>query len=592
MPTRHACPRSPSGAGRPPWRVAAFALASLVLAGASDARIRVQLDGVDGELASNARAYLDLVRFAEREDLSEAAVRRLYQRAPAQIRRSLRPFGHYEAEVASHRLERDDGDWSAHFRVEPGPVVTLAETDLRVIGEGADHPAFQRILGDTAVRADTPLRHPDFDRLRERLERAAQTHGFFDRRFARSRLEVNPAERTARAILVFDTGPRYRFGEVVVDQDILVDTLIERLVFVREGEPYDNERLLRTQYALTDSDYFGSVLVEPGTRDPENLEVPVRVQTTEGRRQRLRAGLGYATDTNARATVRWDWRRVNRRGHRANFETQVSEPIQEIAGQYLIPFGDPLTERLALRGGWISEDSGDTRSRRTTLGVNHRRLIGGWQRNLFTEIIDERTRVRGDPEFSDTLIVPGIGFEKLSADDPINPDSGYRVRSELRGSHQVLGSATDFLRLNLEANRLFALGDNTRAVLRSELGLGLVRGFAELPASQRFFAGGDQSVRGFDYNELSPRDDQGRAVGGRHLLFASAEIQQRIHGPLHAVGFVDAGNALDDFGDEIEASAGTGLHIQTPIGRLRLEVAFPFTASRTLRLHINIRPDL
>ncbi len=567
-------------------------LLSALLVPAADARIRVEISGIDGPLASNARAHLDLVRFAEREDLSEAAVRRLYQRAPGQLQRALKPYGHYDAEVVSRSLERDNNGWIARFEVDAGPPVIITDTDIRVTGDGADHPAFRNLVANTTVQPGTQLRHPDFDQLRARLDRAAQTHGFFDRSFETRRLEVDPAERTARAVMVFNTGPRYRFGEINVEQDILVDDLIDRLVFVREGDPFDNERVLRTQYALTDSEYFGNVLVEPGERDPETLTVPVRVETTEGRRQRLRTGIGYGTDTQVRATARWDFRRINRRGHRANITTQVSEPILELSSQYIIPFGDPLRERLAFRSSLISEDLGDTRSQRATLGVNHRRVLGDWQRNLFTDVVDERTRVRGDPAFSDTLIVPGIGFEKLITDDPISPTTGYRLRSELRGSHGTLGSSTDFLRLHLGAGRIMTLGDNTRAVLRSEAGFGLIGGFGELPASQRFFAGGDQSVRGYGFNQLSPRDDEGRVVGGRHLLFASAEIQQRIRGPFQLAGFVDAGNALNNLSDDVQVSVGTGLHIETPIGRIRIEGARAVTESRSFRLHVSIRPDL
>ncbi|MCC5867465.1 MAG: outer membrane protein assembly factor [Gammaproteobacteria bacterium] len=571
------------------------ALLALLLSTPLEARIRVQLTGVEGDAAANVRAYLDLVRFAEREDLSDAAVRRLYDRAPRQVRAALKPFGYYDARVVSRTLTRSGDDWLATLEISRGEPVRLTQVRLEVTGPGRDHPSFRALLADTPLVVGRPLRHQEFDQLRARLERAANTHGYFDRSFVERRLEIDAAALSASAVLIMDTGPRYSFGKVEIDQDILNESLLERLVFTREGEPFDNDRLLRTQYALSDSQYYANVVIDTGQRNTETLTVPVTIETVPARRQRIRLGLGYGTDTQARGSVGWDWRRINQRGHRANLNLKVSEPLTELAAQYIIPFGDPLRERLAFRSTLTSEDLADVRSQRASLGINHRRVLGDWQRNLFTDVVDERTRLSADERFSDTLVVPGIGFERLIADDPLAPTEGHRLRTELRGSHSMLASRTDFLRLNAAAARVMSPSDDWTLHLRSEIGLGLVRGFGELPASQRFFAGGDQSVRGYGYNRLGPTDEEGRTIGGRHLVFGSVEAHRRVRGPWHVAAFVDVGNALDRL-DRLESdlvvSAGLGVHFLTPIGRLRVEVAKPISEGRSPRLHISIRPDL
>lgn len=571
------------------------ALLALLLSTSLEARIRVQLSGVEGDPAANVRAHLDLLRFAEREDLSDAAVRRLYDRAPRQVREALKPFGFYDARVTTRTLDRDGDDWLATLEISPGEPVRLTHVRLEVTGEGRDHPSFRALLTDAPLVEGRRLRHQEFDRLRARLERAANTHGYFDRSFDERRLEIDAAALSASAVLVMDTGPRYSFGPVEINQDILNESLLERLVFTRQGEPFDSEQLLRTQYALSDSQYYANVVIDTGERDTETLSVPVTIETVPARRQRIRLGLGYGTDTQARGSIGWDWRRINRRGHRANFMLKVSDPLTELASQYTIPFGDPLRERLAFRSTLTAEDLGDVRSQRATLGVNHRRVLGDWQRNLFTDIVDERTRLSADERFSDTLVVPGIGFERLIADDPLAPTDGHRLRAELRGSHSALASRTDFLRLNVSGARVMSPSDDWALHLRSEIGLGLVRGFGELPASQRFFAGGDQSVRGYGYNRLGPTDEDGRTVGGRHLVFGSVEAHRRITGPWHVAAFVDVGNALerlDRLESDLVVSVGLGVHFLTPIGRLRVEVAKPITEGRSPRLHISIRPDL
>lgn len=559
---------------------------------AAQAAVRVEIAGVDADIEENIRASLAIVRHGSRDDLSDAAIRRLHARARAQIRDAMRPFGFYEPRI-EHSLERSEDTWVSSFRIDPGEPVLVVEKDVRIRGEGAAEPRLLEVVAASPIREGRRLRHQEHDRLRNNLQSTAAALGYFDTRLAERRLEVDPEERTARVVLHLETGPRYSFGAVVVEQDILEEGLIQRIILIREGEPFDANRLLQAQYRLTDSLYFANVVVETGQLDPETLTVPISIETRPTRRQRIRTGIGYATDTQLRGTLGIDWRRLNEAGHSAGTELRLSQTLSEISGRYRIPIGDPLTERLLFRGGLTQEDLGNLESRRSSVGVSHLTMRGGgWQRTLFTDILDERTRQPNEPDFSDTLIVPGVSMEKRIADDLLFPRRGFRVRGEVRGSHSTLGSSTDFLRMDFEANRVDSLGDNWRFFSRSRLGIGLVDGFGTLPASQRFFAGGDQSVRGYRFNTLGPTDDEGKTIGGRHLVYGSLEAERRVWRRIALAAFVDAGNALDSFDDGLEASVGFGVNVHTPIGTLRVSLARSVTESKSTLFHLTIQPDL
>jgi translocation and assembly module TamA len=559
---------------------------------AAGAQVRVQVSGVDSEIEANIRASLDLVRHGARDDLSEAAVRRLHARARGQIRDAMRPFGYYRPRVES-QLELRDGRWLASFEIDPGEPVLVVALDVRIDGEGSEEPRLREVITESPLRTNRRLRHLEYDRLRNNLQSAAVMLGYLEARFEERRLEVDPSGHTARIVLHLQTGPRYRFGAVDVDQDILEEGLLQRIVLIREGEPYDAHRLLQAQYRLTDSQYFASVIVETDVPDAESRTVPISIETSPTRRQRIRMGIGYATDTRVRGMLGVDWRRLNEAGHSAGTELRLSKPLSEISARYRIPIGDPLKERLLFRGGLTQEELGDLESRRAMLGASHVTIRGGgWQRTLFTDLLDERTRVPDEPDLRDTLVIPGIGMEKLIADDILFPMKGYRLRGEVRGSHQMLGASSDFLRLEFEANRVSSIGEQWRFFARSRVGIGIVEGFSTLPASQRFFAGGDQSVRGYGFNSLGPQDEAGNVIGGRHLLFGSLEAERLVWGRLALSAFVDAGNALDSFDDGVEASAGLGVNVRTPVGTLRIAMARSVTESRGIRFHLTIRPDL
>jgi len=554
--------------------------------------VRVTITGVNDTIAPNIRAMLDLVRHGGRDNLSEASIRRLFTRAPGQIRNAMRPFGFYQPQIVSN-LEQRNGRWRASFEIDPGEPVRVTSIDALIKGEGSEEARLLQVIAESPMRIGRRLRHQEHDRLRNSLQNTARTLGYFDASFEVRRLEVDLADNTARVVLHLQTGPRYRIGAIQIDQDILNDSLLQRIVLIREGDPYSAAALLDAQHRLTDSLYFASVLVESGTPDQDTLTVPINIETVATRRQRIRTGAGYATNTGLRGSLRVDWRRLNDAGHSAATELRVSESLSELGAHYRIPIGDPIREQLLFRASLAREDLADLESRRATVGASHLTVQrGDWLRTIFTDLLEERTQVPGEPELRDLLVLPGISIEKLVANNLLFPTRGYRLRAEARGSHQQVGASTDFLRLEGEATGVISAGENWRFFARGAIGIGLVDDFANLPASQRFFSGGDLSVRGYSFNSLGPQDEAGNVIGGRHLVFGSLEAERVVWRRVALGAFVDTGNALDSFDTALETSVGVGLNVRTPIGTLRIGVARSVTESRDPRLHITIRPDL
>lgn len=592
-------PRQRLGSSSSPYRPGPLrrlallaALGCLLQANAAVATVEVRITGVEAEIEANIRASLDLVRHGKREDLAEPGVRRLYSRARSQAREAMQPFGYYRPRIRP-RLEPDGQNWRAVLEIEPGEPVVVTAIDVRIEGEGRDQPELLEVVRQSPLATGRRLRHAEHDRLRSRLQAMAKNLGYFEAVFATRRLEVDPAALSARIVLHLDTGPRYHVGKVDVPQEIIEESLLARIVTLRPGDPYDAGQALRMQYRLTDTLYFSSALVETGQPDPETRTVPVRIVTVPTRGQRIRLGVGYATDTRLRGTVDVNWRHLNQAGHSARTSLNLSRELSELSGRYRIPVGDPLRESLLLRTALRQQDFADLESTRGEIGASLVTMAGEhWQRTLFVDLVDERTRVPDQPEVRDISIVPGVAFERLVADDILFPRDGYRLRGEMRGSHETLGAANKFLRLELDANRVLSRGEDWRFFLRSKIGLGLTEELATLPASQRFYAGGDQSVRGYGFNSLGPQDENGNVIGGRHLLFASIEAERRVWSRVALAAFVDTGNALERLDDGLETSLGLGVNVHTPIGTLRLSVARSITEIRGARIHISIRPDL
>jgi translocation and assembly module TamA len=587
--------RSPAWPGRTSRLVLLALLAALgclLQAVPAAATVEVRINGVEPEIEANIRASLGLVRHGQREDLSEAGVRRLYARARSQVREAMRPYGYYRPRIRP-RLEPDGQNWRAVFDIEPGAPVLVTEIDVRIEGEGHSQPELLEVVGASPLVSGRRLRHTEYDRLRSRLQARAKNLGYFEAAFTARRLEVDPEALSAKVVLHLETGPRYRVGSVEVPQEIIDEALLARIVTLRAGDPYDANEASLMQYRLTDTLYFSSALVETGEPDPQTRTVPVRIVTVPTPSRRIRLGVGYATDTRLRGTIDVNWRHINQAGHSARTSISLSRELSELSARYRIPVGDPLRESLLLRAAVRRQDFADLDSTRSEIGASLVTMAGEhWQRALFVDLVDERTRVPGEPEFQDISVVPGVAFERLSADDILFPRDGYRLRGEVRGSEQTLGAGSKFLRFEFDANRVLSYGEDWRFFLRSKLGLGLTEEFDTLPASQRFYAGGDQSVRGYGYNSLGPQDEAGNVIGGKHLVFASIEAERRVWRRVALAAFVDTGNALEQLDDGLETSVGLGVNVHTPIGTLRVSVARSITESRGMRVHISIRPDL
>jgi translocation and assembly module TamA len=224
---------------------------------------------------------------------------------------------------------------------------------------------------------------------------------------------------------------------------------------------------------------------------------------------------------------------------------------------------------------------------------------GRWQRVLSLTLDsteDKLTTGTGGSAVVDRkrsqLLVPGITFARLPPDFLGTNAVATGFRAELLASTSQLGSDTNFTRINVRDDRSFRLNDDWAIYVRAEIGASAVGDFEELPANYRFYAGGDQSVRGYGYQELSPVDADGNKIGGRHLLTGTLELQRSLPRNFVAAVFVDAGNAFDKFGDPLEYSAGVGLRYRLPFLMVGLDVAQSISdTSRSPRFHINFTPE-
>ncbi len=554
-------------------------------------RIDIEIDGVEEALETNVRLYLSLEQQKDNPLLDDRQIRRLHLKARSEIAAAMEPYGYYRPEVTASLSREEDNGWRAVYTIDPGEPIRIEAFEFSIGSEMGKDPEFETLIEERLPRTGSVFSHLDYEAFKSGLARLANERGYFAAEFTRQRVEVDLEAYAVRVYLDYAGGPRYRFGELQLSQDVLDEDLLRRFVPFRRGDPYLLDRLIEFQRALNNSDYFHQVEITPGEVDNASLEVPIQVRLEPRKRHRYDVGFGYGTDTGARVQFGWRMPRVNTRGHRFDSELRISEIGHSATANYHVPVFNPRTDEIVYSVGEVEEefDNGTSTVRTAGVSLNHGR--GRWREVLSLEYQREEFPLDDQQERS-TLLIPGASWSRTWGSDFINVLDGLRLDFGLRGADDGFVSGTSFMQFSTDLKFITSFGPRDRVIMRGAIGTTEAGEFEKIPSSIRFFAGGSNSVRGYAYQSLGPTDADGDVVGGKHLLFGSAEYEHYFTDRWGVALFYDVGNAIDDFGDELEEGAGLGVRWKSPVGPVRIDFGNAISDNGNWRLHILIGPDL
>jgi translocation and assembly module TamA len=554
--------------------------------------IDIDVSGVDKILENNIRLFLSLEQQKKHPLMSEGRLRRLHKKAPKEITRALQPYGYYRPAIKTELVQTSDNNWRASYSVDQGPPLLIGEFDFAISKEMAEDPEFRQLSDKLPLHKGEIFNHLEYETTKIDLARLAAERGYVDARFTEHTVTIDLEDYEARITLHYEGGRRYRFGTVQLEQDLLEPQLLQRYIPFEHGSPFRYDALIDLQQALNDSNYFQTVEVSPGQPQTDIAEIPVTVALTPRKPHRYSLGFGYGTDTGARTSFNWEVPRVNRYGHRINSEAKFSEIGYSLSASYRVPVLNPRTDQMIYNIAQVNEKTDVSDSTVRTIGANLNRNRGPWRESLSLTYQEEKFVVGGDRGVS-TLLMPGVHWSRSWGNSSIFTFDGLRFDIGLRGAREDLISDVSFLQLQGGIKAINRLGQRNRLITRGRIGTTWTQDFHQLPSSVRFFAGGAQSVRGFAYQSLGPRDEGGEVIGGNHLMVGSIEFEHSLNDKWGAAAFYDVGNAMDSFADKLERGAGMGIRWRSPVGPVRIDLATAISRDdHPWRLHISIGPDL
>ncbi|MFW0753824.1 autotransporter assembly complex protein TamA [Pseudomonas sp. H11T01] len=554
----------------------------------AQSELDVRIKPSNDELKANVEGYIGSLG-----DRDEEALLRFSRGAEEQARKAAQALGFYQPQIDSE--VKGGKSPKLVLNIDPGEPVHLRNVTVRIDGPAASLKTF-RVPKSDLLKSGAVLNHGHYEDAKRLIQNQASRYGFFSGRFTSQKLSVDPQAGVADIELIYDSGPRYTLGEVSFAGDTPFDEdLLQRMVPFKAGDPYDSELIAELNQALQSSGYFEGVRVDAAPAAAANDVIPVAVKLETRKPRTMGLGLGFSTDVGPRAKANWTRHWVNPQGHSYGWEAEVSAPRQNVGLWYDVPLDPPLTDKLRFAGGYQYEElaSNDSLSKLLTLGPEwHSKLPSGWQRVISLKWQREEFRLGNDSGLSN-LLMPGVSYAYLRSDNRIDPHNGYRLQFDTKVAKEGLASDTNLLYGTALLKGLTTVWDKHRFLGRVQFGGSATNGYKTVPPSLRFFAGGDQSVRGYDYQSLSPENSDGRRIGGRYMVAGSVEYQYSIAEKWRVATFIDQGNSFNTLElPNLKTGVGIGVRWISPVGPLRLDLAHALDDDGGIRLHFSMGPEL
>ncbi len=611
--------------------------------------VEVRITGLDAGIEPHVRAVISIARYQGVDSLSAFRIRKLARQAAEELSAGLRSFGYFNADTVTDLRQTGDQKWQLELNVNVGPPMTVSEADIRITGPGQHDPVLQQWLRDWPLPSGVRLDQRRYTEAKQALLNLLPERGFFDAHLSRHRLLVDTTDNRARIELHLQSGPQAVFGEVRFHQQVIAEALLPRYLPFQPGDGYRVAAIDDLRENLSLSGYWARIDIEE-TRDsdshPTTVDLNVRLEPRKPNLYQTSIGLG--SDTGVRAQFGWKRYLLSPRGDSLNFGFGIQQQDKEFEflTEYQRPWGVEsgrfLFAQALLRRQTDSFNFNRALEREPVFpGFDGARLLGEFRagtihrrelpwlpqpisEHLFVSVLSEdfsTDPVLEDDTVRQRLLAANRGLASALDDDIQSvavgaswdwihvQGTGFDVRgthiaSQLLLASDRLASDISFQQIYLDGRSSWRLADRWKLIVRSEIGYTnapvnrfnvqldgrkLDLSITRLPEQYRFKAGGDRSVRGYGFEQLSDNRN-----GSNHLFTASTELEFRIGNSWSAALFFDAGNAFNDFSDaDLKRGVGLGARWYTAVGPIRLDLAKALDEpGKPLRLHFTLGSPL
>ncbi len=543
------------------------------------------------------RAPIEALVAPWREEIGPRTSRTGLERLARQVRAGgievLAAEGWFAARIDAQveALDLDDR-WRLRVRIAGGTVARVTAIDLQfdgvVAGEGGQDLASRDQAREAfGLAPGARFRSADWEAAKQAVLRRLQVQRFPAARIVSSRADVDPISGAVELQVRYDSGPEYRFGALrLPDVERVNPVVVERMNRIRSGDVYSEAALVELQTRLQQSQYFAfvNVSVDPERGNPSAL--PIDVQVTAARHYLLEAGIGYNTDTGPRASLQYEDRAIFGSDVQWRNLFRLDAREQTVASELRGPV-DERGWQLALRAGVGFQDYSGLAVHAQTLTLERSKSEGRIERIVTLQAV----RSNESPEAAESALkralAPGYAWRYRDFDNPLDPRRGFELTARLSGGMRAAGSDVNFVRSFGRLVTVQPVGGDNSLVLRAEAGVVSAPSRDHVPAEFLFRIGGDQSLRGYRYLSIGPREGNA-VVGGRYEAIVGAEWIHWVSPTLGVAAFHERGDAVDRSADfHWNPAWGVGVRWRSGIGPINADIAWGESVN-SVRLHLSL----
>lgn len=552
----------------------------------------LEIEGA-GRLRGMLEEHLEISRRQKDKDLALEEIRRLVEITPEQVRGLVATEGYFTPVIRP--VLEGGATPAARIDIELGPQTRISAVDIRfkgAIAEGAqaDPRRMERLRRQWNLDPGDAFTQKAWTDAKNDLLKDLLNRDFPAAAIASSEARIDPEKNAAELAVEVDSGPAFTFGELDVQGLTRYSReMIDRLNPITPGEPYSQEKLNELQTRLEDTGYFRSAFATVDVDPSSPSKVPVRLDLSENPRKRLSLGVGFSTDTGARAQVKWLDRNFLLRDWRLESELRIDRETRLLGGDVFLP---------AIDGGWLAgwlPSVGARYERTVSAGeINDKIRFGGRvaspdkndEKAWGASYLADRQKI-GDFRNNRQALIGTFTYTRRRLDHPLLPRRGYVASVELGAGPRGLGNDSNIGRVVTRGLWLEQPARRLRTVVRGQVGQVFGGSRLTVPGDLLFRAGGDQSVRGYGYNTLGV-EQNGAIVGGTVSAVLSGELVYMLTPEWGAAVFHDAGNAADSWSDfRFRHGTGVGARWRSPLGPVNVDLAYGHEAKK-IRLHFSL----
>jgi translocation and assembly module TamA len=538
--------------------------------------------------------HLDIIKQRSNPRLTTAEWARLSANSAAQIKDLLATEGYFSPNIDTKRT-KINGINLTKFTVNTGKPTLINQVTIQFTGEitqpSDKHQASIQMLQDSwPLKAGMQFTQTNWTQAKRTLLTQLLIESYPNATIASSQATIDPEKQSANLTVEIDSANAIYFGDIQIEGlERYPDYIVHNLNPIKTGSIYSQAQLLTFQTRLQESGYFWNAEVTADTQHTQTgtdnkARAPIKVIVNENSAIKVSTGVGFSTNTGARTQLTVDHLNLFNQSWRSTTSLRLEEQLQSLSGVVYFP-----TTAKGYRDSVNASANHTTIEGQatTTTQAGVKRAWGTRKREQYigASLLTEHINLDGAESSSNYAATLSYGITLRRTDNDLNPSRGYLLNAQFAGAPLASLSNGEFLQNYLKIQTYLPLTASTQLITRAEIGA--VLGKNSAPAAFLFRAGGDQSVRGYDYQSLGVQEGDA-TVGARYLAVGSVEIVQWLTPQWGAALFVDVGNAANTFKDMKPVYGyGLGARWKSPVGPIGADIAYG-QETNDYRMHFNI----